>query len=70
MMEANTSGMTIIWMRARNSWPGSASQLPAVVATSGSTQPTLGPISIPVASPKTMPISTLSHKRCRIRSLK
>ena len=58
MIEANTSGMTIIWIEARNSWPGNASQLPMVVAMCGSTQPMLGPSSTPVARPRAMAIST------------
>ena len=63
MIDATTSGMTIIWMRARKSWPGKASQLPTVLPTSGSSQPTPGPINVPATMPSTMPMSTCSQSR-------
>lgn len=59
--EAITRGITIIWMVARNSCPGKASQLPINVPVSGSTSPTDGPRSVPVINPRNMPMSTFSQ---------
>ena len=59
--EAITRGITIIWIVARNNWPGKASQLPIKVPVSGSTSPTEGPRSVPVIKPRNMPIKTFSH---------
>ncbi|MDZ7829021.1 MAG: hypothetical protein U5K33_05890 [Halofilum sp. (in: g-proteobacteria)] len=62
-IEANTSGTTIICTSTRKIWPGSASQLTIVCEVAGSTQPTPGPSSTPVAMPSTMPITTFSQRR-------
>lgn len=63
MMEANTSGTTIICMRLKKSWPGSAAQLEMVAADSRETHPTVGPRARPAAMPRTMPMTTLTHRR-------
>ena len=60
-IEANTSGTTTIWIVARNSRPGNASQLPITSPVAGWNRPVSGPITMPVTSPSPMPMSTCSH---------
>ncbi len=61
MLMVAPRGMTIIWISARNSLPGKASQSAMVLAVAGSVQPVVGPIRMPVVMPRIMPITTCSH---------
>ena len=63
MIEANTSGTTIIWIRPRNSDPGSAAHCPMGAETVFGTRPRSGPISSPAPIPSTIATTTLSHRR-------